>query len=246
MKNHWTSLCAASIACVAASASANTITSTGYNNVSGTANIDLTAAGTADWALLLRNTDTGFATIEQGKNNGSGSRVNRLDITYSASAPAQNSANGGTTFAWTDGVDTLPGDPAEAATFSGFNRYLRVNAGSSDSATVSVNLTAGESGTLSVYVSRVDSGSTVVANIDGGVAEYTDVQSILTGFASQTGRYDFDYTATTNTTLTVQLTSQGSNQGAGIAAATFSVVPEPGSALLMGLGGLAVLRRRNR
>ena len=149
------------------------------------------------------------------------------------------------------GTQDFPASQTPQTTFGLQHAY--VNSGSSINQNTSETIIGGQKYTLTVNVGQVSafSGSTATIRLYGNTL--SNVIAEFTGIAPSTGAYlldqTFSYTALTSgdpfagQTVGIALIGTGGTQVI-FDNVRFDVIPEPTTALLGGLGALALLRRR--
>ena len=214
---------------------------------------DLTAQGSLDWRIWDDPADTNDpgddwanpAPVHNEKL--AGTAVSAL--TYAD--PDNNSDNTffspDHTYTYTDGTS-----PTSATTGQLGLGFLGTLAGiDDDSLTFSVATVNTQEHTLTIYGAQRRSGSTLTLTLDGAT---TEVDTFAAGAAGTNIQWVYTATFTPDTAgdlLTVALTSSGTSTDAAngsnsvrIGAAAVSVIPEPASLALLGLGGLALMGQR--
>ncbi len=211
--------------CTASHAAVITASSTTLSNVT----VDLTAEGTTDWAKFRT---AGFVP-------GAVDFQSKTPVLISPSSAAQNAvALGDVTYTWSDGNEAVSG-PASGST----DFYLT----STNGFTFTVELPTTQQYRLDVYAGFF-SGPAITQTVTGTVGSQSASAAVSVADANSNfriGKYTFLITPdSANQVATITLANAPGTEPVYLGAATLSLVPEPGSMLLMGAAGAVLMLRR--
>lgn len=213
-----------------------------FGNQADYTGIDLEDLGTSDWAYYTR-VDDATVQIANSKSGGVG-----LESTPTVNAPVSGrrvitGPNHQGDFTFDDGVS--PASPGSGTFDAPYIRW-----GSNTNAApfweIAVDSTATNQ-ILNLFVATGEAGLQI-QGIQGGV-EVGDALTVSSAGNSRTFQAEITFGGEVSDDFLFRISATNRNQdnsGVGLVASTLSIVPEPASAALLGLGCLLVFGKRSR
>lgn len=201
--------------------------------------INFTNAGTLDWGIF--STDRGLATITPNvKMSGGAGFTSATGVGTTVAATASLYPNSNNNFSYTNGIAPTTG------TASAYDRITTPGIG--DGLSLVFNVASAGTYQLKFYTTGATLSLDGTATLTSGPSN-TAAGTVVPSGGTSLGMFNYtvDFTTDAADTLTLKVTKSGGTSNIyAFGGYTLASVPEPSSAALVGLAGLALLRRRRR